>query len=94
MSKLPLFVTSLIFLNLVSGADAQICPPRMEGKQSCLSGELMQCVKRFDPGSKLFKFEWDAVNAYGQAIEVSSPLYKQTPGYTPASCSNAPSSKR
>jgi len=89
MSKSLLFVAGLFFVNFASGATVQTCAREAEGKQSCLSGETMICIKKFDPDAKAFKYEMNAVTNQGMAISVNTPLYKKTAGYSPKPCSNA-----
>jgi hypothetical protein len=94
MNKSVLLMAGLLFVSVASGAAASTCSQELEGKQSCLSGEMMKCVKIFDPNSKAFKYELEGINANGQSINVNSPLYKKTAGYTPMSCADSNSAKK
>ena len=94
MSKFVLFLAGLFFVNVASAAVAISCSQEMEGKQSCISGESMKCVKKFDPNTKAFKFELQGVTAQGNSIDVNSTMYKKTAGYTPAVCSDSKISQK
>lgn len=87
-------MTGLFWVNFASGASAPTCSQEMEGKQFCLSSEMMRCVKRFDPGLKAIKYEWDAVNASGQAFNPNTPMYKKIVGFTPAPCTDLNSTEK
>lgn len=89
MNKSLLLMAGLIFVGFASGSSASTCSQEMEGKQSCLSGEMMKCIKIFDPNSKAFIFELQGITSTGQSINVNSPMYKKLAGYTPASCTDS-----
>ena len=66
---------------------AQTCGQGMEGNQSCVAGERMECTKAFDQFSHEFKYRLSPVNSAGLVFSATTPFYKMTYGYTPATCS-------
>jgi len=89
--RLMLGLTLMIF---ASASPASTCSREVEGNKSCISGETMKCVRVFAPDSGLFIYRWDAVNPYGQVIDVHTMWYKKTPGYTPLPCADSHSAKK
>lgn len=94
MNKSMLFMAGLFLVNFASGVAASTCSQETEGKQSCLSGDMMKCVKRFDPNLKTFVYELAAVNANGQTFDVNFPMYKKTAAYTPIPCTDPKSAQK
>ncbi len=84
----------LFFTNLAAGATAPTCSPETVGKKSCIAGETMECVKRFDPATKAFKYDFDGVNDKGQAFDTHLPSYKKVEGFTPAPCDSKSEAKK
>ena len=86
MKELVLFAIGLFFASIASGATPPSCPKEMAGQKSCISGDTMVCIKKFDPKIKDFTYDWEAVNSSGQSFGTDNPLYKKVPGFTPTTC--------
>jgi len=92
MQRLVLLVAGLLSANLALGATSPACLKEAVGKKSCISGDTMICNRKFDPGIKDFKYQWEGINTTGQSFDVNNQLYKKVPGFTPAACTD-PGSK-
>ena len=86
MKSMTWCFVGLVLLSNLAVAAEPLCSKENENVASCIAGDTMKCIKRFDAKNQSFIFVFSPITESGQIINANSPMYKKTVGYTPKPC--------